>query len=103
MHRRRSASASSETSTRNGLIVAPVIVDSFALSTQRAECGAQLLREHLWFFPGGEVAAALGLVEVDEVVVRLLGPTARRPDVLVREHRHRGWERQVGRGVEVPT
>ena len=30
-----------------------------------------LLREQLWLFPGGEVAAPFGLVEVDQVVVAL--------------------------------
>ena len=42
-----------------------------------------LLREQLWLFPGGEVAALVDLVEVDEVGVDLLGPGARG---LTRDH-----------------
>src|SRR4030095_14227702 len=44
-----------------------------------------LLREQLGFFPGGEVAALVGLVEVDQVGVRLLDPAARGREDLARE------------------
>src|SRR5258708_36862881 len=45
---------------------------------QRSECGAYLLREELGFFPGGEVAALVDLVEVDgDVGVCPLDPAAR--------------------------
>ena len=52
-------------------------------------------------FPGGEMAACVGLVEVDQVVVGLLGPAARRLDVLLGKHRDGGGEGYVGGGVEV--
>src|SRR6185437_12075658 len=42
---------------------------SHACSAQRAERRAQLFGEQLRLFPGGEVAAPFGLVEVDQVVV----------------------------------
>src|SRR5215831_19661178 len=70
-------------------------------SPQRAERRAQLFGEQLRLFPGGEVAASSGFVEVDQVVVRLLGPGARRLDILLREHRDRRREGDVGGGVEV--
>jgi len=44
---------------------------------QRRERRPDLLREQSGLFPGGEVAALGGLVEVDEVGVDLLGPGAR--------------------------
>jgi hypothetical protein len=47
------------------------------------------------------VAALFGLVEVDQVVVRILGPAARRVDILLREHRDCRREGDVGGGVEV--
>src|SRR4051794_38157621 len=44
-------------------------------STERPERCAHLFREELRLLPGGEVAASLDLVEVDEVVrIRALGP-----------------------------
>src|SRR5690348_4218024 len=45
-------------------------------SAERAEGGAELGREQLGLFPGGEVTAPLGLVEVGESGVGLLDPTA---------------------------
>ena len=47
------------------------------------------------------MAASFGLVEVDQVVVCLLGPAVRRGDVLLREHRDCRREGDVGGGVEV--
>ena len=47
------------------------------------------------------MAASFGFVEVDQVVVRLLGPAARRVDVLLGKHRDCGREGEVGGGVEV--
>ena len=44
---------------------------------QRPERRAKLFGKELRLFPGGEVAALGGLVEVDEVGVDLLGPAAR--------------------------
>jgi hypothetical protein len=51
------------------------------------EGGSDFLGEQLGFFPGGEVAAPLGLVEVDQVGVDLLGPAARGLEDLAGEHR----------------
>src|SRR5262249_32036623 len=58
-----------------------------------------LLREQLWLFPGGEVAAPFGLVEVDQVVVRALHPVARGLEQLAGEHRVGHRERKVRRRV----
>ena len=41
---------------------------------QRPEACTKLFCEQLWLFPGGEVAASVELVVVDEVVVGPLGP-----------------------------
>src|SRR5215813_15611233 len=69
--------------------------------TQCAERRAQLCREELRLFPGGEVASFAGFVEVDQVVVGLLGPAARSVDVLLRKHRDCRRQGEVGGGVEV--
>ena len=45
---------------------------------ERAEAGAELFGKQVRLFPRGEVPAPVGLVEVDEVWVDLLGPAARR-------------------------
>src|SRR5215831_1158129 len=47
---------------------------------QRLERRPDLLREQSGLFPGGEVAAPGGLVEVDEVGIDLLRPAARGPE-----------------------
>src|SRR5690242_16162940 len=52
---------------------------------QRAERRPDLGREQLRLFPGGEVAALVGLVEVGDVGVRLLDPAARGPEDLAGE------------------
>src|SRR5215469_18424806 len=70
-------------------------------SAQCVERRAQLFGKQLRLFPGGEVAAFFGFVEVDQVVVGLLGPAARRVDVLLWEHRDSCREREVSGGVEV--
>ena len=54
-------------------------------------------------FPGGEVAAPFGFVEVDQLVVGRLGPAAWRGDIFLRELRDRGREGNVGGGIEVLT
>src|SRR4029453_11996783 len=59
-----------------------------------------LLREQFRFLPGREVAALVDLVEVDEVVVGLLGPAARRAVDLAREDGDGRGGRDV-HGVEV--
>src|SRR5262252_8479709 len=64
-------------------------------SAQCTERCAQFFGEQLRLFPGGEVAASFGFVEVDQVVVGLLGPAAWRLDVLLREHRDGRWEGDV--------
>src|SRR5215470_15990797 len=62
---------------------------------QRLERCPELLAEDLRLFPGGEVAAPAGLVEVDEVGVNLLGPALRRLDDLAREDGEADRERQL--------
>jgi DNA-binding CsgD family transcriptional regulator len=52
---------------------------------QRRERGPDLGREQPGLFPGGEVAAPVGLVEVGEVGVGLLDPATRGPEDLVGE------------------
>jgi hypothetical protein len=47
------------------------------LLAQRLERRPDLGREQLGLFPGGEVAAPVHLVEIDEIVVGLLHPVAR--------------------------
>src|SRR5215471_10617362 len=54
---------------------------------ERPEGGAEFFGKQLRLLPGGEVAAPVGLVEVDEVGVELLGPAARGPEDLTGEHR----------------
>src|SRR5499427_7336419 len=54
-------------------------------SAQCAERRADLFGEELRLFPGGEVAALVDLVVVDEVGVGPLGPAARRLVLLARE------------------
>src|SRR5207247_5502048 len=66
-------------------------------SPQRAERRTQLAREDLWLFPRGEVAALLGLIEVDQVGIHPLCPTARRLEDLAGEHRERHGDRKVRR------
>src|SRR3954462_5915704 len=56
-------------------------------SAQRPESGPELGREQLRLLPGGEVAALFDLVEVGDVRVARLDPTARRPPDLARERR----------------
>src|SRR5262249_35564038 len=68
-------------------------------STQRLECGAHLAGEELGLFPGGEGPAPVRLVEVGEVVVRVLDPVARRLEELVREHRVSDRELDVRRRI----
>src|SRR5215831_1760795 len=63
---------------------------------QRFERCPDLLSEQLGFFPGGEVAALGGLVEVDEVGVDLLGPAARGLDDLTGEDGKADRELQFG-------
>src|SRR5215218_6260343 len=55
---------------------------------KRPEGGAQLLGEKLRLLPGGEVAALVDLVVVDEVGIRLLCPTARRLILLAWKNAH---------------
>src|ERR1700742_3682667 len=61
------------------------VLFSAFLSTQGAERRTQLFGKQLRLFPGGEVATLVGLVEVDEVGVNLLGPAARGPEDLAGE------------------
>src|SRR5215204_2399904 len=60
---------------------------------KRPERGPHLGREELRLLPGREVVALVDLVEVDEVGIGLLGPTARRLIELTREDAHGGRNR----------
>jgi len=63
---------------------------------QRRERRPDLLSEQSGLFPGGEVAALGGLVEVGEVGVDLLGPATRGLDDLTGEHGEADRELQFG-------
>src|SRR5271170_5728480 len=76
MRRRRSAIASSGTPTRKGRISVSLDI-SLRLSAQRPQARADLFGEDLRLFPGREVAALVGLVVIDEVVIGPLGPDPR--------------------------
>ena len=62
---------------------------------KRPEPRADLVGEELRLLPGGEVAALVDLVEVDEVGVGLLRPAPRRLILLAGKdaHGNRGWRR----------
>src|SRR5918992_5073871 len=68
-------------------------------SPERPEGGADLLGEELRLLPGGQVATLVGLVEVDEGGVRLLGPAARGPPDLARERGEADRERDLRRSL----
>src|SRR5215472_7558143 len=71
-------------------------------SAQCAEARADLFGEELRLFPGGEVAALVDLVVVDEVGVGPFGPAARRLILLVGEDA-RGHRDGHALGVEEAT
>src|SRR5262249_45890136 len=71
-------------------------------SAECAERRADLFGEELRLFPGGEMAALVGLVVVDEVGVGPLGPAARRLILLAREDA-RGHRDGDALGVEEAT
>src|SRR5262249_47529483 len=58
------------------------------LASKRLECRTQVGREQLGLLPSREVTALVGLVVVDEIRERLLGPTAGSRVELVRKRRH---------------
>src|SRR5262245_43828114 len=95
MRRRRSSICSSVISTVKGRIpvaVAVVLMINLpccVLSADRSESGAHLLTEEPRLLPGGEVAASVDFVEVDEVGVGLLDPAPGRLIRLVGEDTHR--------------
>ena len=64
---------------------------------QRAERRPDFGREQLGLFPGGEVAALGGLVEVGEGGVALLDPAARGPEDLAGERGVADWNRDLRR------
>src|SRR5258706_16403700 len=70
-------------------------------STKRLETGPDLCDKNFRLFPGGEVAALLDLVEVDEFGIRLLCPAARGGIELVREDAHGNRDGDAF-GIEVP-
>src|SRR5215211_164221 len=55
---------------------------------KRSEAGAELRGEQVRLLPGGEVAALVDFVEMDELGVRLLGPAPRRLVLLAGEDGH---------------
>ena len=63
--------------------------------------GSHLRAEQLRLFPGGEMAAFVDLVEIDELVIGPLGPTPRRLIVLAGKDAHRSRDRDVGGVVKV--
>jgi hypothetical protein len=60
---------------------------------------SEFFGEQLRFFPGGEVAAPVGLVEVDQGGVELLDPAARGGEDLVGEGGEADRDRDLGRGL----
>src|SRR5512133_1259747 len=64
---------------------------------QRPERRPELGREELGLLPRREVTTPVGLIEVDEVWVGLLGPAARGPPDLAREGGEAGRERGLRR------
>src|SRR5215831_2348999 len=80
------------------LVRAPVL----AWLAQCPERRADLFGEELRLFPGGEVAALVDLVEVDELRVGPLGPAPRRLILLAREDAH-GHRDGDALGVEEAT
>src|ERR1700722_18750655 len=69
--------------------------------TQRAERGSDLGAENRGLLPCREVAALFGRVEIDELVIGLLRPTARRLIAFARKDRHGGRDGDVGGVVKV--
>src|SRR5689334_7523210 len=59
------------------------VLPEFAVAAAR--CGADFAGEQAGLFPGGEVAAAAGLVPVHDVGEAALGPAARGPGHLLGE------------------
>src|SRR5262249_25123767 len=68
--------------------------------TQRSKRGAKLLREKLWLFPGGEVAAAIGRIVVDETGIGAFGPTPRRLNNFTGKCGDGGWNVNISSGRE---
>src|SRR2546430_9481171 len=66
---------------------------------QRLECRPDLGREPLGLFPGGEVTALVGLMEVAEGGVSLLNPAARGREDLVGERGEADRERDLRRSL----
>src|SRR5688572_15026071 len=60
------------------------------LLAQRSEARPYLLAEEFWLFPGGKVPAFGDGVEMDEILVGALGPTARSLVDLFRENANGG-------------
>src|SRR5215216_4184429 len=65
-------------------MLAPKSSDGFAEGSER---GAELGTEEFRLFPGGEVAALVDLVEVDQVAIGAPGPCLRGSIDLVRKYR----------------
>ena len=70
------------------------------LCAQRPEARADLFREDLRLFPGREVAALVGLVVIDEVVIGPLGPAPRGLIALAGEGAYGGRDGYIDGVVE---
>src|SRR5437868_10576226 len=66
---------------------------------ERPECCPDLGREQLGLFPGGEVAAPFGLIEVGEGGIGPLDPAARGPEDLAGECGEADRDRDRRRGL----
>src|SRR4051794_8203640 len=73
---------------RTSVVVWTLVLMTTSLSSQWAERCAQLLGEELRLLPGGEVAALVDFVEVDEVGICPLGPAPRRLILLAGKDAH---------------
>src|SRR3954452_6533760 len=104
MRRRKWSICSSGISRRKdwvpGAVSMVLVTTTSVRGSEGPECGSQLRGEKLRLFPGGEVAAAVDFVEVDEVGVGPLGPAARRLILLAGEDGHGHRDRDALRVEE---
>src|SRR6476620_5857479 len=76
-----------------------LLMRTSVLVAQRPERCSHLAREERGLFPRREVAALVGLVEVDEVRIALLDPAARGTEDLVGERGETDRERDRRRSL----
>src|SRR5262245_3374723 len=79
----------------------PGIIPSVVCSqlAERPEARAEFFGKQLRLLPRGEMAAPVGLVEVDEIGVELLGPAARGPEDLTGKRREANRECDLRRSL----